>query len=128
VRSAYLIATTPETVAMVRPIPTGRAVAYEYPNFAGHSAVIAEGRAPDLDWANFRMPASSLRIESGTWMVCSELGYQGECRVLGPGEYPTIPGLNGVASARQVWQPDYVASNGPTFRDGLLSRNFVATH
>jgi hypothetical protein len=128
VRSAYLVSTTPEAVATVRPIPNGRAIAYEYPNFAGHSAVIAEGRAPDLDWANFRMPANSLRIESGTWMVCSELGYQGECRVLGPGEYPTIPGLVGVASARQIWQPDYVAStSGWTHRDQLLSRNFVAT-
>jgi hypothetical protein len=40
--------------------------------------------------ALFKQPASSLRVESGTWLVCSEMGYQGECRVLGPGEYPQL--------------------------------------
>jgi hypothetical protein len=109
VRSAYLIASTPERVATVATYPPGRAVLYQFPNFAGPSAVVEYGRAPDLDWAHFKQPASSLRVESGTWLVCSELGYQGECRVLGPGEYPQLTDLmnGGVYSARQVWRPEY---------------------
>lgn len=112
VRSAYLIASTPERVAAAVPAyPPGRAVLYQFPNFAGPSAVVEYGRAPDLDWAHFKQPASSLRVESGTWLVCSEMGYQGECRVLGPGEYPRLTEVvnGGVYSARQVWRPEYGA-------------------
>ena len=109
VKSAYLIASTPERVATVPAYPPGRAVLYQFPNFGGPSAVVEYGRAPDLDWAHFKQPASSLRVESGTWLVCSEMGYQGECRVLGPGEYPQLTNVlnGGVYSARQVWRPEY---------------------
>jgi len=109
VRSAYLVTPVQERVATVAAVPAGRAIVYEYPNFAGSPAVIEYGRAPDMDWAYFRNPASSVRIESGSWLVCSDIGYQGECRVLEPGDYPTLTsfGLRGIASARQVWRPEY---------------------
>ncbi len=110
VRSAYLIAPVPDRVIAVSGVPPGRAVLYEFANFGGPSAVVEYGRAPDLSWANFRHPASSARIESGSWLVCTEMGYQGECQVLEPGEYPTLSGLGqGIASARQVWRPEYGA-------------------
>jgi hypothetical protein len=97
-----------ERAATVVAVPPGRAVVYQYANFGGPSAVIEYGRAPDMDWTSFRNPASSLRIESGSWLVCSDIGYQGECRVLDPGDYPTLTGLgNGIGSARQVWRPQY---------------------
>jgi len=109
VRSAYLVATTPETVANVPNFPPGRAVLYEFPNYSGRSATVEYGRAPDLDWAHFKQPAESLRVDSGTWLVCSQIGYQGDCRVLGPGNYPQLSDLinEGVYSARQVWRPEY---------------------
>jgi hypothetical protein len=109
VRSAYLIAPGADRVATIAPGPAGRAVLYQFPNFGGPSAVIEYGRAPDLDWAHFHNPASSLRIESGSWLVCSDLGYQGECRVMEPGEYPVLTGAlsSGIASARQVWRPEF---------------------
>ena len=108
VRSAYVIAPVEERVATVVAVPPGRAVVYEYANFGGPSAVIEYGRAPDMDWTYFRHPAASLRIESGSWLVCSDIGYQGECRVLDPGDYPHGAGLShGIASARQVWRPQY---------------------
>jgi hypothetical protein len=110
VKSAYLMAQVPERVATLAPLPPGRAVVYEYANFGGPSAVIDYGRAPDMDWTNFRYPASSVRIESGTWLVCSDIGYQGECRVLDPGDYPVVTGVGrGIVSARQVWRPQYGA-------------------
>jgi hypothetical protein len=109
VRSAYLVSTSPERVANIPNYPPGRAVLYQFPNFSGQSALVEYGRAPDLDWAHFKQPAESLRVESGTWLVCSEIGYQGECRVLGPGDYPQLTDLmnSGVYSARQVWRPQY---------------------
>ncbi len=108
VRSAYLVTPVQERVATVAAVPPGRAVVYEFPNFGGAAQVIEYGRAPDMDWTNFRNPASSVRIESGSWLVCTDIGYQGECRVLEPGEYPYMTGFGrGIASARQVWRPQY---------------------
>lgn len=110
VRSAYLVAPIAERSNGVAVVPAGRAVLFQYPNFGGSPAVIESGRAPDLDWARFKTPAESIRIEAGNWLVCSDIGYQGQCQVLGPGDYPHVTGLGeGIASARQVWRPNYVA-------------------
>ena len=109
VRSAYLVPTGPDRVAAAVTAPAGRAVLYEFPNFGGAWAAVENGPAPDLDWARFKNPASSLRIESGSWLVCSQIGYQGDCQVLDPGEYPVLTGSlsHGIASARRVWRPEY---------------------
>jgi len=71
------------------------------------------GIANDLDWAHFSNPthrATSVRVESGNWLFCSDMAFQGECRVLGPGEYPDVVALgplpNGIRSARQVTSPE----------------------
>jgi hypothetical protein len=114
VASAELVGVTSEPVAGVTPVPTGRAILYEYPNFGGAWATIDRGQAKDLDWAHFSKPghrATSIRVESGTWLVCPEIGFAGDCRVLGPGEYPQLSGslVLGIASARQVWRPEYGA-------------------
>jgi hypothetical protein len=118
VRSAYLIASVPGYAAAAV-VPAGRAVLYELPNFGGAEAVVESGPAPDLAWAHFRNPASSLRIESGSWLVCSDLGYQGDCRVLDPGDYPVLAGTlgHGIASARQLWRPEYGALEGVVTHD-----------
>lgn len=111
VRSAYLVGSVPDRLPVVAAAPAGRAVLYELPNFGGSRAVVEYGPAPDLDWARFKNPAASLRIESGSWLVCSDLGYQGDCQVLDPGDYPVLTGLlgKGIASARQVWRPEYAS-------------------
>ena len=93
--------------------PMGRAYLYEDPNFAGAWVAVDRGIANDLDWAHFTNPthrAASVRIESGNWLFCSDMAFQGECRVLGPGEYPDVVALgplpNGIRSARQVSSPE----------------------
>ena len=75
---------------------------------------IERGQARDLDWANFANPnhrATSVRVEAGTWRVCSGLDFAGECRILGPGESPQLPGtlFTGIASAQRVYRPEYGA-------------------
>jgi len=89
--------------------PVGRAYLYEDPNFAGAWVAVDRGIANDLDWAHFVNPthrASSVRVESGNWLFCSDMAFQGECRIFGPGEYPDVVALgplsNGIRSARQV--------------------------
>jgi hypothetical protein len=112
VRSAYILVPAREGTAVLSPMPEGRLVLYEYANFGGPRAIVEHGRAPDLDWA-FRDRAESARVDSGTWLVCSHMGYEGDCRILGPGSYPDITRLmsEGVLSARQVWRPEYGAAD-----------------
>lgn len=88
----------------------GRITLYEYPNFAGPQVTIESGMAQNLDWANFNNPlhrAESARVESGTWKICSDRAFQGECRVVGPGDYATLSGAlaSGIASAEPVVRP-----------------------
>jgi hypothetical protein len=113
VKSAYLLTANVTVPTPTATAPSGRAVLFEHPNFAGGSAVVEHGRAPDLDWANFKNPATSARIESGTWLMCSNIGYQGDCRILGPGNYPVLTGVidRGIYSARQVDRPVYGAAD-----------------
>ncbi len=103
---------TQSSVVTTVPASTGRAYLYEDPNFGGAWVAVDRGRANDLDWANFTNPANratSVRVESGTWLFCTDMAFQGDCRVLGPGEYPQLSGLltAGISSARQVWYPEY---------------------
>jgi hypothetical protein len=105
---------TPSSVVSAVPPPIGRAILYEDPSFGGASVAVDRGEANDLDWAHFTNPAhraASIRVESGTWQFCTELAFQGQCRVLGPGEYPSMPGglAEGISSARQVGYPEYGA-------------------
>jgi hypothetical protein len=107
---------SPLPVVVEPPLVTGRAVLYEDPNFGGVRAVLDRGEANDMDWAHFTNPthrATSIRVESGTFLVCSDMAFQGECRVLGPGAYGELPGplVTGISSARQVWNPEYGASS-----------------
>jgi Beta/Gamma crystallin len=93
------------------PLVGGRAVLFEDPNFAGAWVPLDRGVANDLDWAHFTNPlhrATSIRVESGTFLFCTDMAFQGECRVLGPGEYPQLPGplVTGISSARQVGYPE----------------------
>ena len=118
INSAPVVATSQSIVidpAVVMVAPTGRAVLYEYPNFGGARAIVDRGPARDLDWANFSYGhrPMSIRVESGTWMFCSEPTFRGECRILGPGEYPQLSGplVAGISSAQQVWRPEYGALN-----------------
>src|SRR5262245_42988275 len=85
----------------------GRITLFEYPNFSGPRVTSDNGMARNLDWANFNNPlhsASSIKVESGNWKVCTQRAFQGECRVIGPGEYPQMA-LAGIASAEPVVQP-----------------------
>jgi len=94
----------------------GRAYLYEDPNFGGAWVAVDRGVANDLDWAHFTNPnhrATSVRVESGNWLFCTDMAFRGECRVLGPGEYPQLGGAltTGIVSARQVSYPEYGAAD-----------------
>lgn len=68
---------------------------------------------PGAHRRNYGHRAASVRVESGTWMFCPEMTFQGECRIFGPGAYPQLSGplATGIASAQQVRRVEYGALN-----------------
>jgi hypothetical protein len=87
-------------------VPPGRprAILYEYGNFGGRTLVVEGNVVPDLDRTGFNDRASSIRIEGGYWMFCTDAGFQGTCRTFGPGEYPSLPWDvdNRISSGRRI--------------------------
>jgi hypothetical protein len=99
----------------VVPMTVARAYLYEDPNFAGAWVTMDRGEANDLDWAHFQNPAhraTSVRVEAGNWLFCTDMAFQGNCRIFGPGEYANLGGdmAPGIASARPVATPQYGAA------------------
>lgn len=93
------------------PLPPGpawgggvRVVLYEFPNFGGRSLAIAGDFVGNLADRGFNNRASSMRVERGYWLFCSEAGFNGECRTFGPGDYATLPWAldNRISSGRRV--------------------------
>ncbi len=80
-----------------------RTMLYESGNLSGRSFVVNE-YMPNLDSTGFNDRASSLRVERGYWIFCSDANFRGECRTFGPGDYPTLPhGLNNrISSGRRI--------------------------
>ena len=60
--------------------------------------------ATNLAVSGFNDRASSLRIEGGYWMFCSDANFTGECLTFGPGDYATLPwGFNNrISSGRRI--------------------------
>lgn len=81
-----------------------RAILYERANLSGRSYAINDEVAFNLAATGFNDRASSLRVEAGYWIFCSEANFQGDCQTFGPGEYPTLPwGLqNRISSGRRI--------------------------
>jgi hypothetical protein len=73
------------------------------PNFRGPSQGL-DRNAWNLDRYNFADRASSVIIREGRWELCSDRGFEGDCRVFGPGEYRRLgPRLDErVSSVRRV--------------------------
>ena len=94
-----------------------RATLYEGPNLSGRPYALND-MMQNLGTTGFNDRASSLRVESGYWIFCSDADFRGECRTFGPGDYASLPGLNNtISSGRRIsndypyrdrpnWQPD----------------------
>jgi len=94
-----------------------QATLYEGPNLSGRSYALND-TMQNLGTTGFNDRASSLRVESGYWIFCTDAEFRGECRTFGPGDYPSLPGMyNAISSGRRIsndypyagrpnWQPD----------------------
>jgi hypothetical protein len=94
-----------------------RVVLDEGPNFGGRAFTIDSNYVANLGNTGFNDRASSLRVERGYWIFCSDANFQGECRTLGPGDYAALPsGLsNRISSARRI-SDDYPYNSAPNWQ------------
>lgn len=93
-----------------------RATLYEGPNLSGRSFPLNGGYMDNLGETGFNDRASSLRVESGYWVFCSDAHFNGECRTFGPGDYARLPpGLNDRISSGRRISNAYPYSQNPTW-------------
>lgn len=71
--------------------------------FSGRQFTLGGEGANTLN-GTFNDRASSLRIDRGYWIFCSDANFGGECRTFGPGEYPVLPPEleNRISSGRRI--------------------------
>jgi hypothetical protein len=94
-----------------------RATLYEGRNLSGRSFALSNGVMANLDGTGFNDRASSLRVESGYWVFCSDANFGGECRTFGPGDYASLPpGLNNMISSGRRIAADYPYNQNPNWQ------------
>jgi hypothetical protein len=82
--------------------PQAHATLFEGANLSGRTYPLDDA-VRDLARTGFNDRASSLRIESGYWIFCSDAEFRGECRTFGPGDYANLPGMNNaISSGRRI--------------------------
>ncbi len=94
----------------------GRVILYEQSGFGGRRVIVTNEFVPNFSNLGFNDRASSLRVERGYWMFCSDAGFQGTCRTFGPGDHPTLPGglNNRISSGRRISE-DYPYQGSPSW-------------
>lgn len=96
----------------------GRASAtlFSGPNMAGRAITLGGDGTSNLD-GQFNDRASSIRVERGYWIFCSEAQFRGECRTFGPGDYASLPaGLDNRISSGRMISNNYPYSGNPNWR------------
>jgi hypothetical protein len=91
-------------------------VLYSAPGFEGRSFVIDQNVVRDLANTGFNDRASSLRVEQGYWVFCSDANFEGQCMTFGPGEYAELPHSlsNRISSGRRI-SSDYPYRQNPNW-------------
>jgi hypothetical protein len=89
---------------------------FEREGFQGRS-FSANQTIPNFADVGFNDRASSLRVEAGYWVFCSDANFGCECLTFGPGDYPTLPGGldNRISSGRRIHQ-QYPYSQNPNWQ------------
>ncbi len=96
---------------------SARVVLYEGQNFQGRAFTLSSNMLNNLSDAGFNDRASSLRVERGYWMFCTDADFRGDCRTFGPGDYPELGWLsNRISSGRRI-SNDYPYNAPPTWRN-----------
>jgi hypothetical protein len=65
----------------------------------GGEGIMLDSDVYTLRSRNFNDRAGSMIVREGEWEVCEHDDYRGRCMVYGPGRYPSLRGLDGMASS-----------------------------
>lgn len=102
------------TLAMATLVLAGQSMAqvtfYQNENYQG-GTFTTDRQVPNLRQFGFNERASSVVVSDQTWEVCDRVRFTGNCRLLRPGQYPSLAsmGLEGrVMSVRSLDRPDAV--------------------
>ena len=118
-KSALLLAATLFTCIAAS---AGEMTLYSRPGFDGREVTLRD-TTPDLVGLGFNDRASSVVVRGGRWEVCVDADFRGGCKVLEPGEYPTLEGFNDrISSAREVGRP---TGGGGRWHDGHGRRGML---
>jgi uncharacterized protein YcfJ len=82
-------------------------VFYEHEGFHGR-VFTANGAVNNFDFYGFNDRASSAVVEAGSWQVCDDAYYLGNCVTLRPGQYPSLGSFalnKRISSVRPVYGP-----------------------
>lgn len=101
--------------------PSARATLYENSNLTGRSYQLRDAMT-DMGASGFNDRASSLRVETGYWIFCSDANYRGDCRTFGPGDYASLPGMNDRISSGRLISNDYPYADKPNWQRGGWNR------
>ena len=94
-----------------------RVILYEAANFQGRSFTVSDDAIFNLGTTGFNDRASSMRVERGYWMFCTDANFMGDCRTFGPGDYPTLSWFsNRISSGRRI-SNDYPYNAPPQWRN-----------
>jgi len=64
-------------------VVAGEMLLFETPDFGGRRITV-RGPVTDFDRTRFNDRASSIRVEGGYWLFCTDAYFQGTCRTFGP--------------------------------------------
>jgi len=104
----------------------GELTLFEDDNFRGRAVTVRE-TTDDLSRLGFNDKVSSIMVRSGTWEVCTDAGFRGNCKTLAPGEYRSMPGMNdAISSVREDgrgndnhgWRPGRDPDRGNGYGNG----------
>jgi uncharacterized protein YcfJ len=88
-------------------------VLYEREGFRGQS-VTADQAVRNLERYDFNNRASSAVVMGGRWEVCEDRRFEGQCRILRPGRYPSLQAMglnNNISSLRPIDSGARVSEN-----------------
>ncbi len=89
---------------VLAPLAAAQVTLYEWDGLRGQ-VFTADRPINDLTRYGFNDRASSMVVQHGQWEVCEHQNYQGECRILRPGQYPSLSAMglnNKISSFRRV--------------------------
>lgn len=99
------------------PGAVARATLYEGTNLSGRSFQLRDTMR-DMQGTGINDRASSLRVEAGYWIFCSDADFGGECRTFGPGEYASLAGMTDRISSGRMISSEYPYADKPDWQRG----------